>query len=115
MYYNFADCKGTDYHSTVTAVPFRECDDKNMGVSLLCDLTGDDVVDPPIYGHSIRYEYDPTRNATSEDGPDTPDYVKKRTNNIRKVRGGLECCFGCASYLLLFFPLPISSPEFLRE
>ena len=99
MYYTFADCKGTDYHSTVTAVPFRECDDKNMGVSLLCDLTGDDVVDPPIYGHSIRYEYDPTRNATSEDGPDTPDYVKKRTNNIRKVRGGgLECCLGNASY-----------------
>ncbi len=26
------DCEGTFYSASVTAVPFRDCDDKNMGV-----------------------------------------------------------------------------------
>ncbi len=68
------DCSSTTYTASVSGVPFRKCDDKNMGVSFLCDLTGADVVNPPIFGESLRKQY--TQDAL-------PEYIEKRETNWR--------------------------------
>ncbi len=75
------DCQGTTYTATVTSVPFRKCDDKNMGVSFLCDLTGNDIVSPPIFAESLRQEYRDENDTVDEDK--LPEYIKKKTSNWR--------------------------------
>ncbi len=52
------DCFGTQYDSTVTAVPFRKCDNKNLGISDMCTLTGNVLPNPPIFGQQLFEEYD---------------------------------------------------------
>ncbi len=87
------DCSATSYQASVTSVPFRKCDDKNMGVSLLCDLTGDNTISPPIYGSALHYEYQKATNETEgdgdgeeeqpDDGSELPDYVRARQTSTR--------------------------------
>ena len=39
---------------SVTAVPYRRCDSRNMGVSKLCSLTDAALPKPQIFGFSIE-------------------------------------------------------------
>ncbi len=47
----------TTYGQSVSAVPFRQCDNKNIGISSLCKLEAKGGPNPPAYGakvHTIR-------------------------------------------------------------
>ncbi len=46
------DCAGTIYEASVSAVPFRNCDNRNLGVSKMCNL--DETLEPPIFGSKVR-------------------------------------------------------------
>ena len=52
------DCEYTEYSAAVTAVPFRVCDNKNLGVSRLCNIENPFGPNPGIYGTQIFDEYD---------------------------------------------------------
>ena len=39
---------------SVTAVPYRRCDSRNMGVSKLCSLNDPTLPFPQIFGSSIK-------------------------------------------------------------
>ncbi len=41
----------------MTAVPFRRCDKRNLGISRFCTLTDPDVPKPPIFGHDLINEF----------------------------------------------------------
>ena len=49
--YCFPDCSGTIYEASVSAVPYRDCNNQNLGVSLMCNLDGD--IEPPIFGTQV--------------------------------------------------------------
>ncbi len=55
--YCLPDCRGTQYSHSVTAVPFRRCDNKNLGISTLCTLNDPDAPNPPIYGEQVQTLY----------------------------------------------------------
>ena len=77
--YCLPDCNVTLYHTTVTAVPFRTCNEMNLGVSYLCSLNNKrELPDPPIFGHSVIQEYlnNPFLNRV-------PEYVKT-SDSIRE-------------------------------
>ena len=53
-------CEETHYTVGVSAAPFRRCDNKNLGITSLCDLEshGDMAgIDPPIWGASVLRQY----------------------------------------------------------
>merc|ERR1712141_786648 len=51
------DCASTLYDTTVSASPFRRCDNKNLGLSDLCTFEQDTVsLDPPIWGQNVMDE-----------------------------------------------------------
>ena len=48
------DCTSTSYGQTVTAVPFRQCDNRNLGISTMCDFSSDRLANPPIFGAQVK-------------------------------------------------------------
>lgn len=48
------DCRGTTYETKITAVPFRRCDNKNLGISNFCNVEASDGLNPPIYGNQVH-------------------------------------------------------------
>jgi len=67
-------CTKTIYHSTVTTVPFRRCDDSNLGTSQLCDLEDTIMPEPKIWGQQVKDEYVGNQ----------PDYISNIKSNIRQ-------------------------------
>ena len=58
------NCEDTTYSTTVSAAPFRRCDQKTLGLSPLCDPVRFDETDggfrgmnPPIWGQSAIKRY----------------------------------------------------------
>ncbi len=51
--YCLPDCNGTIYSQTVTAVPYRRCDSKNLGVSYFCNIDDASLPSPPIFGAQV--------------------------------------------------------------
>lgn len=49
------DCRGTLYETSISAAPFRRCDVKNLGTSLLCNLDFGQIASPPIWGQEVGY------------------------------------------------------------
>ena len=49
------NCGGTSYDITVTAAPFRQCDQANMGLTRLCDL--DTKLSPQKWADLILESY----------------------------------------------------------
>ena len=56
----------------MTAVPFRRCDDSNLGVSKLCNLEDSKLPHPRIWGQQVLDEYA---------NPDEIDYISKIKSN----------------------------------
>lgn len=52
-----ADCQRTIYQPTVTAAPFRRCDDANQGISRFCNLEDQKLPQPRIWGQQVLDEY----------------------------------------------------------
>ena len=76
------DCQATIYDASITALPFRRCDNKNMGVSKMCNFQSK-VLSPPIFGSELHAEYDAIRSsrvaATGESADEIDlDYATKR-------------------------------------
>ena len=65
------DCTETQFSTSVTSVPFRRCDYKNLGVSYLCDFKNPYLPEPRIWGRQVLVEYD-------ESPGDVPDYIRNQ-------------------------------------
>ena len=57
------DCSTAIYHPVLTSIPFRTCDDSNLGVSGLCNLEDKTLPEPRIWGKQVREEYSGTMPA----------------------------------------------------
>jgi hypothetical protein len=64
------NCGGTTYEMTVTGAPFRQCDQANMGLTRLCDLSVS--LNPQKWGDLILNSY-----MHHGDGS-IPDYIKNK-------------------------------------
>lgn len=51
------DCTTADYSTSISLVPFRRCDYKNLGVSSLCNLNDPRVPEPRIWGDQVIQEF----------------------------------------------------------
>lgn len=71
-------CQSTSYQTSITAVPFRRCDNKNLGISKLCTFTADDTANPPIFARTLLEQY-----KTKYDDDDLPEYVTQYADNVR--------------------------------
>ena len=70
------DCNATHYQSSVTALPFRSCDEKNLGVSFFCNFDSRDTPDPPIFGDQVRQEYETQEKFNGT----VPNYITVKSN-----------------------------------
>ena len=79
------------YSQTVTAVPFRRCDNKNLGISEMCDFSAagtDGFANPPIFGYQVMAEY----------GGELPSYLKGQyESNIRRWESEEACKYPSSS------------------
>ena len=102
-------CEETHYTVGVSAAPFRQCNNKNLGMTSLCDLEshGDMAgIDPPIWGASVLRQY-------AEGGQEAPDYIAEavHTNERSYISASEVCsCTRCGSnswtgFFLLCFSL----------
>ena len=78
------DCSSTKYKSSITSAPFRKCDQTNIGVSPLCDLTEEDprrmMMNPPIWKHEVQGEYE------KFNGGSVPDFFKNQPGVLSNLR-----------------------------
>ena len=52
--YCLPSCSYTIYQPSVTALPFRRCDDSNMGVTDLCNLDDKTIPEPKMWARQVR-------------------------------------------------------------
>ena len=50
------DCDESIYAASVSALPLRRCDSRNLDLTDLCDLGKGDI-HPPIWGASVLHQY----------------------------------------------------------
>ena len=78
------DCSSTKYKSSISSAPFRKCDQTNIGVSPLCDLSEEDsnlmMMNPPIWKHEVRGEYE------KFNGGDIPDFFENQPGVLSNLR-----------------------------
>ena len=75
----YVDCEYTDYTTSVTAVPFRPCSNKNLGISRLCNVEDPFGPNPGIYGTQLHKEY-----STDNIGEYLPKYANRFRSSSRK-------------------------------
>ena len=78
------DCTTTKYETTSSSAPLKGCDEKNLGVSPLCDLStkGNLMMNPPMWRDAVEKEY---LKFNGDHG--VPDFVKNEKSlksNIRR-------------------------------
>ncbi len=71
------DCSSTLIEASVSAAPFRKCDRKNFGISELCNFESKRIINPPVWGASVKEEY----------GADLPLSFTDIKSNIRRTQG----------------------------
>jgi len=54
--YCLPDCINTIYHPVVTALPFKVCDESNLGISQFCSLDNPSLPEPKIWGKQVKAE-----------------------------------------------------------
>jgi len=74
------DCVDTTYTTGVTTAPFRECDDTNTGLNMLCNL--DEPMFPSMWEEAVLAEY---RHYNEEDNGSLPRYISEKFDNQRGV------------------------------
>jgi hypothetical protein len=70
------DCSTAIYRPVLTSIPFRTCDDSNLGVSSLCNLEDKRLPEPRIWGEQVREEYSGIM----------PDFVRNIESNQRTIQ-----------------------------
>ncbi len=89
--YCLPECDTTTYDASLMSVPFRDCDNKNLGISFLCNLASPHQVSPPKYG----------KQATAEYERDAPPYVTDRVaSNLRMTSINQEDEVRSSNYVL---------------
>lgn len=77
------DCQRVLYHPKLSSVPFSPCDERNVGISELCNLALDcDSETPNMFGQQVLDEYNRTLK-------DRPKYLKCLRTNIRVISDDL--------------------------
>lgn len=55
--YCYPDCQKTIFEQSVTALPFKECDESNLGISELCNVEDPSLATPRIWAQAVIEEY----------------------------------------------------------
>lgn len=75
--YCLPDCEKTIYYRSISAAPFRACDDANFGLSRYCNMEDPTLPDPKIWAKSVIDEYDVNT---------APGYIKKIISSERTIK-----------------------------
>ena len=77
------DCISTKYKTTLSSAPLKHCDQTNLGVSPLCDLSTDNnlMMNPPMWRDAVEKEY---LKFNGDDG--LPDFIINKTGVKSNVR-----------------------------
>ena len=75
------DCSTTLYTASVTAAPFRRCDYKNLGISVLCDF--EEALEPPIWGQQVLDQY--VSDLKLKDASEVPSYIQDTVSSNRRL------------------------------
>jgi hypothetical protein len=60
--YCLPDCVNTIYHPVVTSLPFKTCDESNLGISRFCNLDDTSLPSPKIWGEQVKEELTGSNN-----------------------------------------------------
>ena len=76
------DCISTHYKTSLTSAPLGYCDETNLGLSPLCDLSFDKdlMVNPPIWKATVVGEYE------KFDKGQLPNFVRNSSNFLNNIR-----------------------------
>ena len=76
------DCKSTKYKMSLSSAPFGNCDQTNLGLSPLCDLsTGMNMMmNPPIWKDVVKGEYE------IFNGGKIPNFLTNQKNVLKNIR-----------------------------
>ena len=55
--YFYLDCSTTIYEPMITTIPFRRCDESNLGVSTFCSLDNQNLPYPTKFSQQVINEY----------------------------------------------------------
>jgi hypothetical protein len=55
--YCLPDCQNTIFRYSLTSLPFKGCDESNIGISFLCNIEDQDFPQPRIWGQAVLDEY----------------------------------------------------------
>ena len=77
--YCLPDCRRTIYSQSVTAQPFRRCDERNLEVTPLCSIMNKNLVTPPVWGEQVYNHFKTLTNTI-------PDFITNITSNQRTVK-----------------------------
>jgi hypothetical protein len=56
------DCVNTIYHPVITSLPFKTCDESNLGISRFCNLDDTTLPLPKIWGKQVKEELTGSNN-----------------------------------------------------
>ena len=62
--YCLPDCINTIYHPVVTSLPFKVCDESNLGISQFCNLDNPILPEPKIWGKQVKAELQAVNDTT---------------------------------------------------
>ena len=76
------DCISTHYKTSLTSAPLGYCDETNLGLSPLCDLSVNKelMLNPPIWKATVDAEYE------KFDGGQLPSFIRNPTNLLNNIR-----------------------------
>jgi hypothetical protein len=72
------DCGKTIYRSSMTSLPFKSCDESNLGISKFCSLDETSLPEPRIWGQQVKDEF-------SSRSQQQPQFVKLIKSNMRST------------------------------
>jgi len=75
--YCLPDCQTTIFKHSVTSLPFKECDESNIGISFLCNLEDQDSPQPRIWAEAVIDEFS---NMNSK-----PSYISRLVSSKRQL------------------------------
>ena len=90
--YCLPSCSSTLYQPTISTLPFRRCDDTNLGVSPLCNLDDQTLPDPKLWGQELKTEY----------GHHPPPFIASLKTSQRKYLSTIQVSFFTNNYGRLF-------------
>ena len=77
--YCLPDCRRTIYSQSVTTLPFRRCDERNVELTNMCSVLNKNVPKPEIWGRQV---IDHFMNLTGK----IPDFLSNVTSSKRTIK-----------------------------